>query len=608
MNNTPARFKTLVCIILMLISVFAALSKEPVKKLPLRKPVNPPTPLERTDAMYDSLKAKAGRNWFLKNFSPAIFSVDSIEVTVHAEDKSYERWRGKTIRYINIKCMDVFPPDSTDAQRKLVAFVKNAGNKVHIKTREWIIRSNLLFHEGDKLEPKVLRRNIAYLRDLKYLSEARFFVVSTKKNSDSVDVLIVTQDKFSINVNGDFASFSHLSLRIDDKNFLGLGNQLNNEWSIDPIRQHSIGWESYYSIPNIYRTFIKGELNWSDLPGYTHKSAILNRPFLFPARYAAGGAEISETYVRAPFDTTKVDKIKLGAWSGYCLKGNDGPANQYIYSALSVQQTWYKQRPDVGLGYGRLWHESLLVLGSLAITQSEYKRLPYMYSFLENEDIPVGFVYEYLMGKEFGEFRNREFLGLHGSRGFTFDNSSFLYLKSGIETFLSRTGLEQGIFVFEPLFITPVTTIGKAHSRTFIRQRIILSNKRFVGESLKLSTDNYFRGDRNLSGDNIIAMGIEKDIVAPGDLLGFNFIFFGFADGAVVTDYLPGMNKNDLVVTEGLGIRLRNPYLIWKSLEFHVALNHHKGNYSAFSFALVTKVPLKMIDFEGRKPEPYSFK
>lgn len=609
MNFIADRRLGVILLVIILSLSGIAFSKDAQKLTTKRKKIiKPPTKQEKTNALYDSLSAKANRSWFLKNLYPIVFSADSVEATIHTDDQNFERWKGKVIRSISIKCVEVFPPDSTDSEQHTLSLLKRVGNEIHIQTREWVIKDNLLFHTGDKLSPKVLRRNIAYLRSLNYLSDIKFFIISTKQKSDSVDVLIVVQDKFSISLKGQFKSINKFNIRIDDQNFLGLGNQLKNEWRIDPQHQNSVGWISYYSIPNIRRTFIKGEMEYSDLPGYNRKYAGLNRQFLFPVLHAAGGLDIAQTNIRAPVDTNAVNRIELGGWGGYCIKGNPGPANQYAYTAMSFKQTWYQKRPNVGPTYGRLWHESLLAVGSLALTQSEYTHLPYVYSFLENEDIPIGFLYELLYGYEFGEYRNREYLGLRGTRGVAHENGSFLYLKGGIETFISKSGPEQGVLVFEPLYITTLKTIGKFHTRTFVRQRIILGNNRFRGETLSLSTDPYFRGNQNLSGNNLMAMGVENDLVAPWDVIGFNIAFFGFVDGVVVSDILYKTNVGDLLLTEGVGIRIRNTKLVWRSLELHVALNHIRNQHSTYDISLIAKVPLKMVDFEGRKPKPYEFR
>jgi hypothetical protein len=601
------RLSLLLLIILLFISAFSFAKPAQTIKNKAHK-IKTPTKQERTDAFYDSLRVKAGGNWLFRNLYPAVFVVDSVEATIHVEDKTFDNWKGKIIRSINIERVEVFPSDSTEVLKHADNILKRIGNKVHVQTREWVIRDNLLFHTGDKLVPAVLRRNVSYLRNLNYLTDVRFYIISTQKKADSVDVLIVVQDKFSINLNEHFSNFSKFRINLDDQNFLGLGNQLRNELRYDTKYPNPIGWASYYTVPNIHRTFIQGELGWAEMPGYSAKSAALNRPFLFPVLKAAGGADIIDTYVRAPVDTIAVDKTVLGGWGGYCVRGSPGPANQYVYAALGLKQSWFSKRPPVGITYGKLYHESLLAIGSLAITQSEYLRLPYMYSFLENEDIPVGFLYEFLYGYEFGEFRNREFLGLRGARGVSLENTGFLYLKGGLESFITKYGLEQSVVNFEPLYITPLKSIGKFHTRTFYRQRIVIGIKRFAGESLKLSTDTYFRGSKDLEGDNLIAVGAEKDFISPWNVIGFEFAFFGFLDGALVANNYKTINNKNLLTTEGVGIRIRNPHLVWKSFELHVAANQNKGKFDSVDIALIAKVPIKMVDFEGRRPEPYNFR
>lgn len=337
------------------------------------------------------------------------------------------------------------------------------------------------------------------------------------------------------------------------------------------------------------------------------KGAALNRPFLYPAKNLAGGADITETFIRPPSDSIAVDKVITGGWLGYSVRGYPGPANQYAYAALSLENTWFKKRPEVGPLSGRLWHENLLALASIGITQSDYGYLPHVYSFLENENIPVGYLAEFLFGKEFGEFRKRHFLGLHGSWAKVYPNGKFIYMEGGIESFLAKGGLEQGLIVVEPMLITPLRFYGKIRDRTFIKGRVILGKERFSTETLHLSTDPYFRGNRDLSGTNLISLSVEKDLIMPWDILGFKIVFFGFIDGAMVTDKLLSPTLDNLLLTEGLGFRLRNTRLIWKSVELHLALNQSKGKLNPFNFVLTAKLPFKLLDFEGRRPRIYTF-
>ncbi|MCF7920007.1 MAG: hypothetical protein K9N06_08855 [Candidatus Cloacimonetes bacterium] len=564
--------------------------------------------LERTDTFYDSLKAVSERNWLLKPLYVSLFSADSLDAVIQVEDSTYESWRGKVIQTINIFNQDVFSVENNEWQIPAYNLVAGIGNGVHRNTREWVVRNNLFFHEGDYFVPETLRFNLIYLRKLDYLSEAIIVVVDSPDAVDAVDIYVVIRDKFAINPGGHFKSLSRFNLTIDDQNFLGWGRQLRNTWHIDPENQGSVGWESLYKIPNIYGTFIGAEFNWADLPGYTWKSATLNRPFLYPIKIVAGGAEIGETWVRPPRDSIAVDKIELGGWSGYCFHGKSLPAIQYSYVALALDKTWFRKRPEVSPDSGKLWHENILTVGSLAITQSDYRSLPYVYSLLKNKDIPVGYIYEIHFGKEFSEFRNRSFLGIHGAWGNVLANGGYLYLKGGIESYIYHDATEQGVFLLEPLYITPLRTIGKVITRTFYRGRIILGFERFPGETLLLSTDPYFRGNLDMTGRQLVALGMEKDYLAPWLVLGFNVTIFGFIDGALITNALFSPPDEHLLFTEGLGFRLHNVRLIWKSVEFHIAWNQRMGHFGTPSFALTVKAPLILEDFEGRKPSPYFFR
>jgi len=68
------------------------------------------------------------------------------------------------------------------------------------------------------------------------------------------------------------------------------------------------------------------------------------------------------------------------------------------------------------------------------------------------------------------------------------------------------------------------------------------------------------------------------------------------------------MEKDNVLWTEGLGIRVRNQRLVWNSVELHVAWNQGVGHFDSMKFELSAKVPLKMLDFKGTRPQPYAFK
>jgi len=560
------------------------------------------------DAFYDSLQSKSDRNWFLRTLYSVVFSPDSLDIAIQVKEHNFEPWRGKTIRSIHIIDLKVFPPDSPSSSLPGYSLLAKIGNSTHVYTYEWVIKDNLFFHEGDKLSPETLHRNLVYLHSLDYLSKVQILVTSAIDQPDSADVHVVFQDKFSIIPSGGISSRTQFSIKIADRNILGLGQQVRTEWDIDTQQQNPTGWNLYSSIPNFMGTFVNSELGWEKKPGRSWKSAVLTHPFLFPVKSYAGGVDISKTWVSAPVDTIEVDKLELGGWGGCSFPGLPGLANQYAYTALSLGKTWFRRRPQVGLTEGKYWHDTLLAVGALALTETDFEYLPDVFMVVENDEVPVGFLYEFLFGQEFGEFRNRQFLGIRGEWSSVLAGGGFLYLKGGLESFFYKDSMEQGVLALEPHYITPIVKLGKVRGRTYCRGRFINGINRFPQESMQLSSDPYYRGNRDLSGSGLYSIVLEQDFIAPWDLLGFHFSAFGFIEGAFVQNPPIAMEKDNVLWTEGLGIRVRNQRLVWNSVELHVAWNQGVGHFDSMKFELSAKVPLKMLDFKGTRPQPYAFK
>ncbi|MDZ4121930.1 MAG: hypothetical protein U1C33_05885, partial [Candidatus Cloacimonadaceae bacterium] len=370
-----------------------------------------------TEALYDSLKADSERYWFFRTLYPMVFSDDSSDQERQAQESDFESWQGKYIRSIEINVRSAFnyePEASPKSFHNLVAY---AGNRLHLNTRQWVVRENLFFDVGDRLNSETMVYNLRYLRKLVYLNQCNISVQSPSHAPDSVDIFIDIKDNFSIKLGGAYTSKTKMRLDIEDQNFLGLGRLLRTEWHLDTEARGSLGYKLYYKIPNLRRTFIDTELAMAELPDYSLKSMVINRQFLYPITKSAGGADILKTRFIADYDSMRVAQIKLGGWYGHAFPAGVDPANPYVYAALSLDQTWYSQRPDQYGTIQKYWHETLLAISAIGITQSANRYLPYVYTLLEDDAIPVGYLGEFLVGAESGEFRNRGFIGLRGSWG-----------------------------------------------------------------------------------------------------------------------------------------------------------------------------------------------
>lgn len=67
-------------------------------------------------------------------------------------------------------------------------------NKTHMLTRDRVVRRDLLFRSGDKLDPQLIVRNKQLIRSRDYISDIDVTVLPDAVDSTRVNLLITTRD------------------------------------------------------------------------------------------------------------------------------------------------------------------------------------------------------------------------------------------------------------------------------------------------------------------------------------------------------------------------------------------------------------------------------
>jgi hypothetical protein len=100
-------------------------------------------------------------------------------------------------------------------------------NILHVQTRTALLRSFLLFHEGDAYKPAKLAETERNLRQLDFLKSVS--VTASEPHDGVVDVAVVTQDAWTTDVNGDFSNDggkAAYDFDVTQKDLLGTGSEL----------------------------------------------------------------------------------------------------------------------------------------------------------------------------------------------------------------------------------------------------------------------------------------------------------------------------------------------------------------------------------------------
>lgn len=569
--------------------------------------VNPIFAADQQDLANESIinqsdlpKTLMQKSWLVRLY-PLLFRNDEESDQTPEWEMDFQDYRGRTIAAITIVSLDVFNDPQVDS-----ALFKKAislANNMHPKTRDTTIRKLLFFAEGDTLQPAYLISNLHYLYNQGLFSEIQMELREMPDNE--VGITIYVREKFFLLVNGKYYSKDKYNIQILNRNLMGIGNSIKFSWFIDPQHQHSMGWESSYTNNNLFGSFAQADLNLADLPGYKNLDLVVQRPFLYPFfQYYAGG-EYGKTDISSPQDSLAVKKQEAGLWVARSFDLFEYP--RYSYAALSLHQTWYHKRPYTGVEKGMPWQESLFALGALAITQSSYRYIPRISSFLDNDYLPAGYLFELYGGYDFGEYRKRPFVGLHSSWAIFPQKDQYLYLSSALESYIQGGNAEQAVFSIEPMYISSTKRMGEILGRSFIRARYVYGYKRLKTEAIRLSSDPLFRGSGDLQGTELIFLSLEEDLSLPQTLLGFQLTTFGFVDLAIMKDKRENTYNKEYLFSEGIGIRLRNPSLIWDFIELSLGVDYSSQSDTAYKIEFNLKRTFTIKDFAGRRPQAYPF-
>ena len=154
----------------------------------------------------------------------------------------------QTIDRIIVINGDVFDLNNPKENKSLYRFA----NRIHINTREEVIKEFLLFQPGDTLSMQKLAESERILREQTFIHDASVTPINVRP--DKVDILVKTRDNWSlspgINLSREGGSNSK-SVSFVEGNLLGYGKKLSMKRASDAERSSS-AFE--YSDPNILGT------------------------------------------------------------------------------------------------------------------------------------------------------------------------------------------------------------------------------------------------------------------------------------------------------------------------------------------------------------------
>jgi hypothetical protein len=534
--------------------------------------------------------------------------------------KPYSAFEGKIIRHINIETLDPFGYSVSDTNVLPGNSFLIKGNKVHVKSQNITIRNLLLIHQNQKFDSLLVKESERLVRTRRYVLAVSFFVKTTAKNSDSVDIFIREMDKWSL-LPSFGASTSNININLTDKNFLGLGHESYNGFNWD----HTNGDFAYnikYLIPNIRNTFINSTLifNRDQLRNST-TGFELDRPFFSPfAKWAAGVVFMQHDrrdYIHTDDSILLLQPFKFNTqdyWAGSAIrifKGNtETKRNTNFISAIRYLRIRYLERPVEMFDMDDIFSNEDFYLASLGISTRKYVQDKFIFRYGITEDVPIGKVFSLTGGYQVKNNSGRLYLGARISLG---NYYPWGYLSSNYEygTFFRGSHREQGIVSASVIYFTGLVELGRWKFRQFVKPQVAIGINRFSSDSLTLNNGYGMDGFNSptLSGTSRLLFKLQTQSYAPWNLIGFHFGPFLIFSLGMLGDPVTGFKNNKVYSEIALGVLIKNENLIISTFQLSIAyypLIPGKGQ-NVFKMNSFKTTDFEFRDFEIGKPATVNY-
>lgn len=485
------------------------------------------------------------------------------------------------VRSIQIEVRDVF--DKPDDH-----LLFELANSLKASTREWVIRQELLFREGDVYDEFLIQESERNLRGLNFLRQATIVPLF---DGNSVDIIVTVQDTWTLFPQFSFASgtgTNKTSIGLADSNLFGLGKRLEVLLADDEGREKiEFVWRDRRFFGR-RRNFDLGVFKRTD--GYKVE-ANFGRPFRSlkdPLSWAIGGSS-----------TDLVDKLYYAGKERYIYRNRHHDfdigatrswekADQqferlslgYSFDSSSFKQADAKDYSDVDVDPNEIDQDPRLLPQDRTFSgpyvawqylEADYISLNYLNRFERIEDFSLGrdfFAKLGIAGELLGSDYDALLADVSCIDGYKFAGREFVrgelfsrvrYSRHGFEQ--SLTGGQAGYYnVFGPQFISGVY-VG--------RYAFVLGSLFDVGYNTDrdfeylLGASNGLRGyeDRTFSGDYRALVSAEGRVHFIDEL--WQILSVGgavFADiGGVSEDSMSSLLVRELHSDIGVGLRVGFP-------------------------------------------------
>jgi len=530
-------------------------------------------------------------------------------------------FEGRIIRKILIRHID-FQRAVYDTSRNIRNVVTRIANDLHGTSRDWVIRDHLFVRENEPVNPYKLADNERFLRDQNFLLDARLYIIPLRE-SDSVDVVVMTRDVFSLG--GSVSpSTSRTRLRLYDVNLGGWGQHVEFNALMSSDRRPGFLYELLYQKKSIGGSFVDGSVGYTQLNsgssyGLEEEKAYFirfDRPLVSPYTRYAGGMEISknwsENFLRKADSLFRDYRYYINDfWIGYNIGAESNQDRSRHFVAIRAFDQHFTRLPEsLREDEEPLYHNRTFLLGSATFFRRNFYTTRYIYGFGRTEDIPYGHNVSVTMGWSRHRGLDRPYFGLDFEKSFVTAQDEFYTFGLRTGGYANGGGVEDGVVLLSGQMMSRLIPRGKFLFRQYFTADYTRLFRQRTALLLDINNEfglQYFRAD-SLRGIRRFHINSETVAFTPWQFLGFRFAGFAFGEMAMIGQRGEGLFTRKPFFGFGGGVRTRNENLIFGTIELRfVWFPRTVEDISPFNFRISTNLRVKYSAGFVRAPSILSY-
>ncbi len=537
-------------------------------------------PYHKSDTFYDSLQVKAFRNKITRELYKLLIRPPARDVydsdSVVRSEQYFIPYTKKTIRKIRVSHVALLDGTVTDTTQNNTTHLGRLLSHFHTDTRSSLILDNMLFEEGDQVNPYLIADSERILRELNFIEDARIHLFNDPENEREVNVTVVIKDRLPWNVNLKFSSFSNFNLRLGNRNLLGTGNQIWGAYVRNSDEVPNNGYEFLFESRYLWNAFTRVTLELADNWNEQKKIVRVSKDFVSPAIKYGGEIAIGvEGHRAAPvfLDSMLEYDVKYkfqDVWAARAFTLPDITHRKTLMFGLRYLHHNFIKRPEVAIDSNERYYNRHLWLSSLSVQKFNYLKTRYILAYGITEDVPIGYTYGLLYGKDYTEFETRDYWGGQIRAANYFPASGYFLFTGQAGTFWNGDVFKDTIIKFRLGYFSPLIQMGKANIRNFVQVIYHIGDNLSPPEAFNI--ENYITelsGNRTY-GNTILSGQVESVWFLPWYIYGFRLASFYSLDMGMVQEDREGAGIQDFFTGIGGGVRIRNESLVVRTLEMGV--------------------------------------